>query len=350
MAASARPWVEPRRRGRGRNRRTMHIDEPEQERELNLEGFTTGDANALLRSNPDLVQYCRRLWGCKKERWPPACHWPLLLGRILEACVTNKPWPLSAVESGGVPWRTVLAMKRAEKEQKSRDKGAEGKLLYVNQKRVVGSPEHHGLIKEVCAATEDASAKKDKSKRVQPSVGGAVAESDDDDDDDDGSWVLMEDAEENDVDASGDLMDEWVVMSVASDSEDETSDNGNGKEEAEQVLEAVKGAPSKEGEEDPARGTNGDVKGILDRMYSHPVFPVFSSFLGPRELASLGVCFRGSGGRAIGNPIWQQAYRRDFFANAKVRRRKRGKKGKKKEVSSDYWKQRYRAMMTSQVR
>mmetsp|Transcript_35046 Transcript_35046/g.64904 ORF Transcript_35046/g.64904 Transcript_35046/m.64904 type:complete len:157 (-) Transcript_35046:1135-1605(-) len=90
MAASARPWVEPRRRGRGRNRRTMHIDEPEQERELNLEGFTTGDANALLRSNPDLVQYCRRLWGCKKERWPPACHWPLLLGRILEACVTNK--------------------------------------------------------------------------------------------------------------------------------------------------------------------------------------------------------------------------------------------------------------------
>uniref|UniRef100_A0A7S4E010 Uncharacterized protein n=1 Tax=Lotharella globosa TaxID=91324 RepID=A0A7S4E010_9EUKA len=328
MAAPVGPWMEPRRRRRGRNRRAMHIDEPKQENQLNLEDFGSGDAKALIRSNKDLEQYCRRLWGCNMERWPPAHLWPLLLGKILEACIANKPWPLSAVETGGVPWRIVLEMKQGERKHKIHNDGSTEKLEIC--------PSDILKSGDCGVAMADAAAAADNKSNNGGGTDSSHAVAEIEDDDDGGSWVLMDEGGE---DGDNDSENEWVIMNVSSDSE---GDLRRGKPER-AVEEAILGTPVDVVE--PATTCNGENRtGLLDRMHSSAVFPAFCSFLGPKELASLEICFRGSGKDAIGNALWQQAFRRDFFANAKAKRRKRGKKGKR-ALRPDYWKQRYRANM-----
>jgi len=94
--------------------------------------FSAEDANEILAKDDDLREYCKRLWGFNRNRWPQVQFWPVLLGPILDASLNKKPWPLRAIQTGMSDWRATLIEKLEGAEQMDLRRLQQFKILVLS--------------------------------------------------------------------------------------------------------------------------------------------------------------------------------------------------------------------------
>jgi len=88
-------WEEARSYSRRRRRRQRPTQIKNPAPAVKPKSFTEKDMQKVLRRSQDLREYCKRLWGASRSRWPPAHLWPALLGDLLQSVINDEPWKLS---------------------------------------------------------------------------------------------------------------------------------------------------------------------------------------------------------------------------------------------------------------